>query len=405
VPGNNYRYPSLRPEFSQAASAPFYNQPSLADEGGGLTSDIDPQLVNAAFLAASGYGGGLGALGEQLILNTALGNPRSEPLPPLAVPDWYRMESMRPKFRPAKTAPLRSSQSVVASPGTEELQYEELKHYPGDIYPEYRSKIPPLAPVGENPPKPGELIYHGLATDWQRNPQEATKRALEKLPNIQERGLGRGWFSERPHAPFGPLFIATHPENYNFEPRYRALGVDPEIELEPSSAGGRMYGTGEGIPPHKLWLVDHEGNLLGRLGEEPDASKPHWWRDQPKSGGVFSETMGKTSAATKLGYSPKDFQPVEPDIDFGEKTSIKPAVDKFVAESKAKKDVLYNASYDEYEKIISGAQTANLSTKHGVPWANVDNAFVGAKVPKTMYPTLINMSKDEFMKFMESLPK
>jgi hypothetical protein len=199
-----------------------------------------------------------------------------------------------------------------------------------DQYPEYHSRIPPLVPVGDNPPDPGQMIFHGLATDLQHDPVEATDTALGRLGMIQQKGLNQGWFSERPHHPFGPLFVGTKTNpimktmtdegEVRLEPRRPHYRLDPSVELVPR--------YNETIPPHRLWLVDHKGNLLGKLAPEPGSPGEKEWKQSAsefwgQQGGLLApgEDDENTAWANEQAKQFKlgKWKPTDPDIgpDFG----------------------------------------------------------------------------------------
>lgn len=281
------KHPSLTPTADEEAlQQPLVDPIQTIASMGGLSS-----LLEAIPFAAKDMGG-------QFLFAKALQHLMPESDPQTHVENWYGQRQEPMKYKVPDTAPLMREKGFGDTAG---LSKQEQKYYPGEGYPEYHSKLPPLIPVGENPPRPEDLIYHGLATDLQGSPETATEHALSKIPQIQEGGLRSGWFSEQPHDPFGPLYVGASPNDvWKQYPRRNKMQIDPSVELTPY--GGSiaepkkpinpetiMSKTGI-VPPEKLWLIDHQGNLLGRLA--PGQNEPgyeNWkgsatehWKNQAK---------------------------------------------------------------------------------------------------------------------------
>jgi hypothetical protein len=308
---------------------PKLQHPSLAPtpEQEALSRPFDSLLGNIIQGAGSVLLGGEtpGALNvaQQMVFGKILDKLGSGPQAPEmqemlqggAVPNWYAQRQTPPQIRVPDTLALNRK---GMGNNTADLNKIEKKFYPGEGYPEYHDKLPPLVPVGENPPRPEELIYHGLATDQNSNPIQAAEYATGKVPKIQERGLSAGWFSEQPHDPFGPLFIGTKPDDvWPQYPRRSKMTIDPSVELTPYAGYGSNIKKAinpettnidaKSIPPEKLWLIDHQGNLLGRMGlgkDEPGYvdwknSATQHWKNQAKPLGPDEEGVGPFDETNK----------------------------------------------------------------------------------------------------------
>ena len=158
---------------------------------------------------------------------------------------------------------------------------------------------------------PENSLYHGMNVFGHKSPKEA-------LQSIANEGMRGGWFSEEPHQPFGPHFLATRPEDlppllirskqFNVDPekeiiprwkkmntenlfsRMQMKGKSPRAELTPDLVKGRpatrsnwpnihqLVGADEGgggfplskgeghvVDPSKLFLTNKTGETVGRM--------------------------------------------------------------------------------------------------------------------------------------------
>ena len=65
-------------------------------------------------------------------------------------------------------------------------------------------------------------------------PALAEQTGVDKIVGIRNRGMQGGWWSEHPHKPFGPLYIATKDENIKkADIRRKNMEIDPDVEITP----------------------------------------------------------------------------------------------------------------------------------------------------------------------------
>ncbi len=176
-------------------------------------------------------------------------------------------------------------------------------------------------------PLPENTLYHGLKVF-----HDTARKALS---GIAGEGMKGGWFSEEPHQPFGPNFIATTPEDlppllvrskqFNVDPekeiipRWKKMdtknletlmqlrGKSPRAELSPETVKGRpavrsnwpnihqlvgadesgggvpLASGGHVVPPEKLFLTDRTGNVIGRMAPKQGKNAINELWDRVKS--------------------------------------------------------------------------------------------------------------------------
>ena len=152
---------------------------------GGASGLFSQMLLDAmsgqSFVPTGWQRGSVGERGE-LVCHTG-----ETPGAPNEIPDWYKMPNEQ-RYKVPDTTPLpgyaggsvpypelldpftgKEDESKIGgyrdarkAARTQEFSGAEEKSVGHGFFSDYYSKIPPIYPVGENPPNPNEMLYHGL---------------------------------------------------------------------------------------------------------------------------------------------------------------------------------------------------------------------------------------------------